>query len=57
MMTKEETTKTVNFMTHGVFMLGRGHISHYTEYSIYSTLITIVVRDYTCAYNAAFLNH
>ena len=30
MMTKEGSTKIVNFMTHrvGVLMLGRGHISH-----------------------------
>ena len=40
-------------------MLGRGHISHYSEYilsstlSIYSTLIDIVLSDY----DAAFLYH
>ena len=40
-------------------MLGHGHISHYSEYvvsstlSIYSTLIGIVLRDY----DAAFLYH
>ena len=61
MMTKEGSTKIVNFMTPraGVLMLGRGHISHYSEYvlsstlSIYSTLIAIVLRDY----DAAFLYH
>ena len=61
MMTKEGSTKIVNFMTPraGVLMLGRGHISHYNEYvlsstlSIYSTLIAFVLKDY----NAAFLYH
>ena len=60
-MIKEGSTKIVNFMTPGaaVLMLGRGHISHYSEYevsstlSIYSTLIVIVSRDY----DAAFLYH
>ena len=43
----------------GVLMLGRGHISHYSEYvvsstlSIISKLIDIVLRDY----DAAFLYH
>ena len=43
----------------GVLMLGRGHISHESEYvvsstlSIYSTLIATVLRDY----DAAFLYH
>ena len=42
-----------------VLKLGRGHLSHYSEYevsstlSIYSTLIAIVLRDY----DADFLNH
>ena len=54
MMTKEGSTKIVNFLTPGarVLMLGCGHISHYTEYdlsstlSIYWTLIAIIVlRD------------
>ena len=61
MMTKEGSTKIVNFMTPraGVLMLGHGHISHYSEYvlsstlSIYRTLIAIVLRDY----DAAFLYH
>ena len=61
MMTKEGSTKLVNFITSGagVLMLGCGHISHYSEYvlsstlSIYSTLIAIVLRDY----DAAFLYH
>ena len=36
----------------GVLMLGYGHLSHYSEYavsstlSIYSTLVVIVSRDY-----------
>ena len=36
----------------GVLMLGYGHLSHYSEYavsstlSIYSTLVAIVSRDY-----------
>ena len=43
----------------GVRMLGRGHISNYSEYAlfftlpIYNTLIPIVLNDY----NAAFLCH
>ena len=49
MMTKEGSTKIVNFMTPGagVLVLGCGHISHYSEYvvsstlSIYSTLIAV----------------
>ena len=57
MMTNEWSTEIVNFMTHWawVLMLGRGHISHYIEYvvsstlSIYSTLIAIVLRDYDAA--------
>ena len=57
-MTKEGCTKIVNFMTPeaGVLMFGRGHISHYSEYvlsstlSIYSTLIAIVLRDYDAAF-------
>ena len=58
---KEGFTKFVNLMTPGagVLMLGRGHISHYSEdelystLSIYSTLIAIVLKDY----DAAFLYH
>ena len=61
MMTKEGSTKIVNFMTlrPGALMLGRGHISHYSDYvlssilSIYFTLIAIVIKDY----DAAFLCH
>ena len=57
MSTKEGFTKFVNLMTPGagVLMLGRGHISHYSEdvlystLSIYSTLIDIVLRDYDAA--------
>ena len=52
MMTKDGSTQFANFMTSGagVMMLGRGHISHCSEYvlsstlRIYSTLITIVLR-------------
>ena len=58
MMPKEGSTEIVNFMTSraGVLMLGRGHISHYSEYvlsstlSIYSTLIAIVLRDDDAAF-------
>ena len=58
MMTKKGSTKTVNLMTPGagVLMLGRGHISHYSEdvlystLSIYSTLIAIVLRDHDSAF-------
>ena len=41
MITKEVSTKIVNFMTPGaeVLMLGRGNIiSHYSEYVVSSTL-------------------
>ena len=58
---KEESTKIMNFMTPGagVLMLGHGHISHYSEYvlsstlSIYSTLIAIVLGNN----DASFLYH
>ena len=58
MMTKEGSTKIVNFMTPRavVLMLGRGHICHYSEYvlsstlSIYSTLIAIVLGNYIDAF-------
>ena len=58
MMTKEGSTKIVNFMTPGagVLTLGRGHKSHYSEYvlsstlSINSTLIVFVLRDYDAAF-------
>ena len=61
MMSKEGSAKIVNFMTPGagVLMIGRGHICHFCEYvvsstlSIYITLIAIVLRDY----DAAFLYH
>ena len=51
MMTREGSTKIVNFRTPGtgVLMLGRGHISHYSEYvvssylSIYSTLTAVMM--------------
>ena len=58
MMTKKGSNKTENFMTPGagVLMLGRSHISYYSEYvlsstlSIYSTLIAIVLREYDTAF-------
>ena len=58
MMTKEGSTKIVNFNTPmaEVLMLGCGHISHFGEYvlsstlSIYRTLITIVCIDYDAAF-------
>ena len=58
MMTREGSTKIVNFMTTKavVLMLERSHISHYSEYvlsstlSIYSTFIAIVLRDYDAAF-------
>ena len=58
MMTKEGSTKIVNFMTFraGVVMLECGHISHNSEYvlsstlSIYSTLIASVLRDYDAVF-------
>ena len=61
MMTKEGSTKIVDIMTPraGVLMLGRGHISHYSEFVvsstllIYSSLVVIVLRNY----DAAFLYH
>ena len=61
MMTKEGSTKIVTFMTPGagVLMFGHGHISHFSEnvvsstLSKYSTLIAIMLRDY----DAAFLSH
>ena len=51
MLTKEGSTKFVNLMTPGAggFMITCGHISHYSEYalsstlSIYSILIAIVL--------------
>ena len=58
-MTKEGSTKTVNFMTSWVLMLWRGHINHDCEYvlspslSIYFALIVIMLKDN----NAASLYH
>ena len=59
LMSYEGSIKTVTFMTPwaGVLMLGRGHISHYSEYaasftlSIYSTLIDIVLRGLWCCFH------
>ena len=61
MMTKEGSTKIVNFMAPraGDLIIGRGHISHYGEFvvssplSLYSTLLAILLSDY----DAAFLYH
>ena len=56
MMTKEGSTKIVSFMTPLGFNVRRGHISHYNEYvlsstlSLYNTLIAIVLSDYDAAY-------
>ena len=58
MMTKEGSTKIVTFMTPGagVLMFGCGHISHFSEnvvsstLSKYSTLIAIMLRDYEAAF-------
>ena len=58
---KGRVYQNCKFMTPGawVLMLGRGHISHYSEYvvsstlSIYSILVAIVLRDS----NASFLYH
>ena len=51
MMTKEGSTQIVNLMTPGagVLMLGCGHISHYSEYVVSSTLsIYITLIAITC---------
>ena len=56
--TKEGPNKIVNFITlgAGILMLGRGHISHYSEYVLYSTIsiygisIVIVLKDYDAAF-------
>ena len=61
MMSKEGSTKIVNFNTPmaEVLMLGRGHISHFSEYvlsstlSIYSILIAIVLRGHECRARAS----
>ena len=39
-MTREGSVKSVNFITIGAggLMLGRGYMSHYSEYVLYSTL-------------------
>ena len=58
MMTKEGSTKIVNFMTPLGLNVRRGHISHYynNDYvlsstpSMYNTLIAIVLSDYDAAY-------
>ena len=61
MINKEGSSKIVIFMTRGagVIILGRGNISHYSEYVfslfstlyLYNTMIGIVLKDY------AFLCH
>ena len=61
LMTNEGSTKIENFKTSGagVLILGLGHISHYSEYVvsstllIYRTLVATVLRDF----DAAFLYH
>ena len=53
-MTREGSVKSVNFITIGAggLMLGRGYMSHYSEYALYSTLsiyitlIAIVLKEY-----------
>ena len=58
MMNKEASTKIVNFITPGAgfLMLGCGHMSHYSEYAvsstltIYNTLIAFVLWDYDAAF-------
>ena len=57
-MTKEGSTKIINFMIPGagVLMLGRGHISYNLvsfTLSIYSTLVAFVLRNF----DAVFLFH
>ena len=49
MMTKEGSTKIVNYMTlgAGVLMLGSGHVSHYIEYAL-SCYINIHHIDCYC---------
>ena len=57
-MTKERSVMIVNFITLGAggLMLGRGYISHYSEYalsstlSIYSTLIAIILKEYNVGF-------
>ena len=54
MMTKEGSTKIVNFLTPGagVLVLGHGHTSYYREYALSSTLSMLniefcnILRDY-----------
>ena len=47
----------------GVLVLGYGHLSHYSEYavsstlSIYSTLVAIVSRDYDAAFQTIINFH
>ena len=59
MMTKEESTKIINFMTSGAgdlslvisllsggcLMLGRGYMSHYNEYALFS-IVSIYINIY-----------
>ena len=57
-MTKDGSARIANFITIGAgsLMLGRGYISHYSEYalsytlSIYITLIAIVLSEYKYAF-------
>ena len=60
MITKKGYSKIVNFMSHGagVLMLWRDHLSHYSEYALYSTpstyntLFVVVLKNimlFSCA--------
>ena len=57
-MTKEGSDKIVNFITigDGVLMLGRGYISHYSDYAL-SSVLSIYIISHIREYNAAFLCH
>ena len=53
MMTKEGSTKIINFVTPGagVLMLGPGHISHYSEYVCISHFNEYVVSSILSIYS------
>ena len=63
MMTKEGSTQIVTLMTPGtgVLILGRDHISHYSEYvlssplSIYFTLLSYTIVDFYLFYDGGLL--
>ena len=50
MMIKEGSTKIVNFMIigAGVLMLGRGHLSHNSEYRVYIIFYSINIQHIDC---------